>query len=353
MEAAKWITALRDIGAEVTRAAGHFDDHEDADVTIRGMWAAVPGGTPPDVDTSAIDRLCSGHDLLILDNAATLPSAPEASRAWETAAIAHAIPTIVRHHDPPWQTKSMRPDLDGSVPVTNSRFLHVVINQQTLHEYAQRWPELDSIGALRVVTNRVDTIRLSKGGDRERTRQLLGVDPDSVLLVHPARAVARKNIPRAVEFANTLSTLVDQPVRYWLTDPSVVSQEDPIAEALKDAPGLLRGHVPDQADMYAAADVVLLPSTWEGWGLPVVEAAAARRLIVAGPYPILDEIRAAVPVIFDPSQAPQVASILRSRGKLDELLHHNAIAAAKHFDLAELPSILTELATDAHRLAKS
>ncbi|MEV0650610.1 glycosyltransferase [Phytomonospora sp. NPDC050363] len=62
-----------------------------------------------------------------------------------------------------------------------------------------------------------------------------------------------------------------------------------------------------QADVYAAADVVLFPSTWEGWGLPVVEGAAAGRLIVAGPYPVLDEIREAGIKVYDPDEVEEVA----------------------------------------------
>ena len=37
----------------------------------------------------------------------------------------------------------------------------------------------------------------------------------------------------------------------------------------------------------------MFPSTWEGFGNPVIESIAARRACAAFPYPVLAEIQAA------------------------------------------------------------
>ncbi|KAA8880646.1 glycosyltransferase family 4 protein [Nocardia colli] len=351
MEAAKWIAGFRSLGATVIRAAGHFNDHESDDVVVAGMWANTAGGFPPKVDAAIVAHLCETNDVLVLDNAVTLWSAPEAAMVWERAAVESSMPTIVRHHDPPWQCLPLRPIPPGVVPVVNPRFLHVVLNQLSYVQYAERWPRLVRSRALQVSANRVDTVGLIKG-DRAYTRKRLGVDGDALLVLHPARMIERKNIPAAVRIARSL-TVFGRPVHYWLTDPSDAPPGSLSEAALRDAPGAIRGYVDDRADMYAAADVVVLPSTWEGWGLPVIEAAAARKLIIAGPYPVLTEIRATGLIVLDPIDIPTIIEVLRSPERLDSILDNNATVVERHFNLDDLSTILTGFVDEATRLANS
>jgi hypothetical protein len=348
IEAAKWEAGFRALGWDVTRAAGFFVDHRDTDVVVQGMWADRPGGDPPPVDHRTIRQLVENHDLLVLDNAGSLWSAPRASVAWEAHALSAGIPTIVRHHDPPFQGTPLRAITDGSVPLHNIRHLHVLINRFTYGQFDDRWPELGAAGALRIAYNRVGVDELA-AGDRDGTRANLGVGPRDVLLAHPARADVRKNIPGAVEFALGLAGLIGRPVRYWLTDPAA-SVPESLQRALDRAPGLIRGHVSRQADLYAASDVVLLPSSWEGWGLPVVEAAAASRVVAAGPYPMLDEIRAFGLRVYDPSEVATVAALLSGGDSTAELLEANRAAVREHFDLRLLPETLADLVATARRL---
>ncbi|MGD9528713.1 MAG: glycosyltransferase [Dehalococcoidia bacterium] len=351
-EAGKWCAAFDELGWSVTRAGGLFVDTAPGDVVVRGMWADRPGGDPPPVDHDSIRRMCDTHDLVVLDNAGTLFSAPAASRAWEAHALAAGVPVVARHHDPPWQGAPLRPVTDDAVPLHDPHHLHVAINDRTRADFADRWPHLVDAGALRVVHNRVDADALH-GGDRERTRAQRGVGPDDVLVVHPARADGpSKNIPAGVRFARRLAGQLDQQVRYWLTDASHIPAS-PVAAALAaaDPVGVVRGNIPDQADLYAAADLVMLSSTWEGWGLPVVEAAAARRIAVAARYPVLAEIESFGVTTYDLDAVDEVVGLLTRPAALDDVLDANEAAVRKHFDLASLPATLADLATTARELA--
>ena len=350
VEAAKWVAGFRGLGCRVTRAAGFFADREAGDVVVAGLWADRPGGVPPPVDHDVIRRLCGGHDLLVLDNAGSLWSAPAASAAWQRHAVAAGVATIVRHHDPAWQGAPLRTVEAGIVPLRHSGHLHVVINRRTEVEFGRRWPELVEAGALVLVHNRVE-VDNPAAGDRDPTRKALGVEPGELLILHPARVeAANKNIPGAVRFARALAGEARRPVRYWLTDPTG-AEPGPVAEALEHAPGLVRGQVPRRSDMYAAADLVVLPSTWEGWGLPVVEAAAAGKPIVAGPYPVLDEIRALGVRVFDPTEVAPVAEALAGAAA-GPMLEANRRAVRDHLDIKELPNILSRLVERATSLSE-
>jgi glycosyltransferase involved in cell wall biosynthesis len=359
LEAAKWEHSLHQRGWSVTRAAGAFFDHRDTDVLAAGLWSDKPGEDPPPVDHDTIAHLVHSHDLLVLDNAGSLWTAPEASMAWEQHALAAGIPTIIRHHDPPWQGVPLRSVPADTIPLHHPRHLHILINQLTYNEFAHRWPGLEESGALRLVHNLIDVDHFLRG-DREGTRHHLGVQSDEVLIAHPARAIAaRKNVPGAVEFSLALQEKLGRPVRYWITDGSVITDETlrkfahvrANQAALDRAPGLIRGQVPHQADLYAASDLILLPSTWEGWGLPVIEAAAAKKITVAGPYPVLDEIRQFGLTVFDPSAIAEVAELITDPTTAATLLDNNQAIARKHFNLQTLPATLTAFVSKAKELA--
>jgi glycosyltransferase involved in cell wall biosynthesis len=72
------------------------------------------------------------------------------------------------------------------------------------------------------------------------------------------------------------------------------------------------GHVSDSglAARYAAADVAVLLSEYEGFGLPVLEAMARGIPVVAARRPALDEIFGAAALLVDPGDEDAVASAL-------------------------------------------
>jgi glycosyltransferase involved in cell wall biosynthesis len=91
------------------------------------------------------------------------------------------------------------------------------------------------------------------------------------------------------------------------------------------------GYVPDEElpALYAAADALLMPSLYEGFGFPLLEAMACGTPVVCSRASSLPELAGDAALLVDPDdseafaaaitrliQEPQLASTLRQRGLL-------------------------------------
>ncbi len=98
-------------------------------------------------------------------------------------------------------------------------------------------------------------------------------------------------------------------------------------------------------DAYAAADAVVLPSTWEGFGNPALESVIHRRPLAIGRYPVAREI-AAFGFRWFPADDP--APLDRWLDGPDaHLLDANLAIARRHFSLASLERRLARLLDEA------
>ena len=94
---------------------------------------------------------------------------------------------------------------------------------------------------------------------------------------------------------------------------------------------------------YAAADLVVFPSSWEGFGIPPVEAALHRRPTIVGSYPVAAEFRAKG---FDwpfPGDVDRLRSLLRDDVARARLVERNFRVAERHFTQAALTRSLGRL----------
>ena len=106
---------------------------------------------------------------------------------------------------------------------------------------------------------------------------------------------------------------------------------------------MLRG-VPEGvtlADAYAASDLVVVPSTWEGFGNPVLESVTHRRPLALHPYPVAREIIAHGFEFFDLEDVAGLREALAHPD--DRRVEHNLAVARAHFDLTDLPGKLLPL----------
>jgi glycosyltransferase involved in cell wall biosynthesis len=167
-------------------------------------------------------------------------------------------------------------------------------------------------------------------GDRAATRAALGVADGKRLLLHPVRAIERKDVPAAVRLAEALDAT------YWLTGPAEEGYGPVLDEVLAGARCrvLHRPAPTSMPDAYAAADAVAFPSTWEGFGNPLVESALHRRPLAVRGYPVAAEL-AALGFTWFPAEDPApLAAFLAAPDPA--VLERNRGLAREHFSLEQV-----------------
>jgi glycosyltransferase involved in cell wall biosynthesis len=148
-----------------------------------------------------------------------------------------------------------------------------------------------------------------------------------------------------VRFATYLARrMPDRPVHLWIAGPAEDGYADTLARIVdrSDVPVTI-GRAKQVADAYAACDVVVFPSTWEGFGNPVIESVAARRACAAFPYPVLSEIVAAGVRCFSTEEPDVLVRFLaESEPRRDTYFDVNVRRAALSYSLAELPGAIDQ-----------
>lgn len=326
VEAAKWDWALGELGFTTRRVAGEITDHRVDDVVL--PWLAYDEVVAP--APAALADALAGCDLVVVENLCSLPLNVDASRATAAVLDAHRGRVVLHHHDLPWQRDEFAAITD--LPPRRPGSLHVTINDKSRRELATRGIEAH------VVRNAFDVD--ASPGERHRTRKAFDFASADLVVLQPTRAIPRKNVPAGLGFATALAhELPERAVRYWLTGPAEDGYGPDLEAVLAGATvPVTVGRADRSADAYAAADVIVFPSTWEGFGNPVVESVIARRPIAVGRYPVLDELVALGFELFSAYEPAGVAAWIAAPdlSRLDA----NLAVARRHFSLGELPARL-------------
>lgn len=336
VEAQKWEWALQQLGFETRRVAGVIEDGgQGDDVVIPSLTIEAA----PDVGASAEPALreaITGADLLIVDNICSLPLNLEASRAVARVAAEHTGRVLFRHHDLPWQRRHLTHLEQEFPPRAPADALHTTVNLRSRRELEAR-----GYGEPLTVHNHFDFD--APLGDRTATRELFAFGDDDIVVFHPARAIERKNVPGGVLFSTRLgSMLADRNVRYWLSGPAEDGYAPTLERVVERATiPITLGRAGRAADAYAACDVVVFPSTWEGFGNPTIESIWARRPCATFPYPVLSEILATGVRMFSTERVEAAAKFLTEPEPVrDQFFDVNIHRARLSFDLSELPGAI-------------
>jgi len=339
VEATKWHDALTRIGFRVRRVAGALEgEPQPDDRTVAGLAlpaAELEGGSsepPPPPTAEELDAALAGADLVVVENILSLPLNLPAARVLTDVLAGRA--TLVHHHDLPWQrdrTSTVR-DFPPRMPDA----LHVTINN------ASR----DQLAARRGIT--ATTIRNcfdldAPLGDRRRGRARIEARDDDVVVLHPVRAIPRKNVPAAVQLCNELAAhFAPRTVRYWLPGPAEEGYGATLETVLAGAKvPVHREPSLSMPDAYAACDLVVFPSIWEGFGNPVIESVWARRPLAIARYAVLEELIANGFRFVDVHDAAAVARAITDPDP--STFEHNLALARESHSLPALERQLREL----------
>ena len=335
VEARKWAWALGELGFETRRVAGQIEN-ESAPDDVEIPELAI-GATEP-VAHDALRSALDGADLVVVDNICSLPLNIDAARAVARAVGEHRGRVCFRHHDLPWQRRNLK-HLESEFPPRQPDALHATINLRSRRElHARGYDDATT------VHNYFDLD--PPRGDRDATRAKFGFGDDDFVLLQPARAIERKNVPGAVRFAQQLhGILPDLDLRLWVSGPAEDGYAPVLDRIIERSPlPITVGRAPTPHDAYAATDLVVFPSTWEGFGNPVVESVAYRRACVAYPYPVLAEIVAAGIRVFSTQQPEGIAKFLLDIAEVrDRYFEANVHRARVSYAIVDLPAAIDDV----------
>lgn len=325
-------------GIEVVRVALADTRHP----AIRAARASLDAGRVPPGFGALVREIAAALrpavrdlDVLVAHNVCGLHfNLPLTAALRELAEGAGGPAFIAWQHDLAWTSTRHAGELHDGYPWDLLRNAWPEATYVTVS--ATRRAELARISGLptetiRVVPNGIDLERLL--GLHPATRRILrglGLPGLGPILLVPVRITPRKNLELAVGVVAELRRSGDD-ARLIVTGPL-----DPHASgagagldrirAAASAAGVAaavhllsidRGRrIPSRVvgDLYRVADALLLPSHDEGFGLPVLEAAACRLPVFCADIPTLREVAGDDATYFDPAADPStVAALIRER----------------------------------------
>jgi glycosyltransferase involved in cell wall biosynthesis len=330
-----WQAAFESFGFTALTVAGEGQ----ADRVVSGFGLTPGPGDPAEPDTTepdveGLERALADVDLVVVENLLTIPLNLPASAA--AAKVLAGRPALLHHHDPPWHRARFAHVTD--LPADDAAWRHVAINEQLAAELAERGL------AATVIYNAFDPPGPRTPEQlaelRAGVRGALGVDEGELLVAHPVRAIERKDVPAAVRLCEELGAT------YWLLGPA----EEGYGPTLEQVLGAARCRVvhrswDDRAGIYAAADHVTFPSTWEGFGNPPIEAALHRRTVSVGDYPVAAELRAHGFEWFAAAEFGAIGAALADpdSAEVRRMLDRNEAVAREHFGIERMRRLLRDL----------
>jgi mannosylglucosylglycerate synthase len=241
-------------------------------------------------------------DLLVSQNASTIPLNLPLGVAIRDLVERTRIPTICHHHDFYWErdrfmNNGIQDILDSAFPPKQEPIQHLVISsimqRRLLSWYGIQAQFLPNVFDFDASPPQMDDYALS-------FRKDMGLSDDDLIILQPTRVVRRKAIEKSIELVRKLDDprlilLItgyegDEPGGYgvWLREEAERSgiRYRFIADYVGTHRGEQDGHkVYTLWDIYPHAHIVAYPSTYEGFGNALIETIYFSIPFVVHTYP--------------------------------------------------------------------
>lgn len=309
-------------------------------------------------------------DLLIPQNILAIPMHIPLGIAVTEFLAETNMPAIAHHHDFYWErsrfsVSGVRDYLDMSFPTSLPHIKHVVINQAAEEQLSLR----KGVSSF-LVPNVFDFDQpVPKVDSYSRDlREDLGLSKDDIFVLQPTRIVPRKGIEHAIKLVSLLGDprykLVvshesgDEGMDYMQRLQEIAREENVDVRFVSDRVGDIR-QIDSEGrkiytlwDLYAHADLVTYPSTYEGFGNALLEAIYFRQPIVINRYSIF--VRDIEPKGFDlllmdgyvtQRLVDDVRRILEDQEERKKMVEKNFKIAQAHYSYGVLRRTLKAIMT--------
>jgi len=277
-----------------------------------------------------------GYDILIAHNIASLHKNLALTAAIHELYELPQFPRLILwHHDLAWTTRRYRHEMHAGYPWDLLRqhwegAHHVAVSMVRRQELSKLLDIPQE--QIRVITNGVDMNTFFKLDPQtiqlvERLK-LFQADP---LFLLPARLTPRKNIELALRVLAELRGDAFPKAMLLITGPEGphnpsnslykqklldLRQELNLQAGAHFLAEVVSGYVPDTviADFYRLADALLFPSSEEGFGIPLIEAAVSSLPVFCANIPVLHELGGGDVSYFDLDADPcTIAEMITNR----------------------------------------
>ncbi len=229
--------------------------------------------------------------------------------AWNARvpAIIHTVHGFAFHE----QSSPVMVRFYASIERMAARWCHKIV---TVSRYHREWAlqlKIATPSKLVAIPNGLDPQRVEPSQPVDAIRRALQIRPDAPVILSTGRLATQKGFEYLIEAVSLLKRQHSQPFQV------IIAGEGPLKDSLQkqihrlglDSHVRLIGFYRAIGDLYAIADLVVLPSLWEGLSIALLEAMASGKPIITttigSNLEATDQGRAAL--LVPPKDAPALA----------------------------------------------